>query len=241
MYEEHPIFESPDPEDQSIWRYMDFTKLLAIFENQSLFFTRSDKFRDSYEGSYPIYNKVNRPLVYSHIPQDDLKAVLKEQERSNASMRKFVFINCWHLNDFESAAMWELYLKTDEGISIKSNFKRLKESIIDTESKVHIGKVNYVDYEDYWMPEGNALFPYLHKRKSFEHEKELRAIILKLPMIEDIDFGINIKIDIETLIEGIYIAPTAPKWFAELVESVVKRYGFNFQVTQSNLYNDPVF
>ena len=34
-------------------------------------------------------------------------------------------INCWHLNDHESAAMWKLYLKSNEGIVIQSTFTNL--------------------------------------------------------------------------------------------------------------------
>ena len=30
-------------------------------------------------------------------------------------------------------------------------------------------------------PEGNTFYPYLHKRKGFEHEKEIRAIVQEIP------------------------------------------------------------
>lgn len=51
----------------------------------------------------------------------------------------------------------------------------------------------------------------------------------------------QIKVDIETLIEKIHIAPNAPKWFTELVDNVIKRYGYKFEIIQSQLNNDPLF
>jgi hypothetical protein len=43
--------------------------------------------------------------------------------------------------------------------------------------KVSVGKVKYLDYEHEMFPDGNTLMPFLHKRLSFEHEHELRAVV----------------------------------------------------------------
>ena len=48
-----------------------------------------------------------------------------------------------------------------------------------------IGRVSYVDYNTTIIPEGNAFFAYLHKRQSFEHEREVRAIIFEIPSTDD--------------------------------------------------------
>jgi len=37
------------------------------------------------------------------------------------------------------------------------------------EHDVMIGIVKYIDYQRETIPEDNALWPFLHKRKSFEH------------------------------------------------------------------------
>ena len=57
MYKEHNSFESID-DNKKIWRYMDFTKFIDILENEALFFTRSDRFEDKFEGTLPIANEV---------------------------------------------------------------------------------------------------------------------------------------------------------------------------------------
>lgn len=147
--------------------------------------------------------------------------------------------------------MWKLYLKSDEGVAIQSTFPRLKQSIIDGE-KVFIGQVKYLDYNsDLIDNPSNYLEAFVHKRKSFEHEKEIRAVVFKGPWtpngeqfdfkIETIQHGLHIKVDIECLIEKIFIAPGAPKWLADLVKAVVKQYGYSFEVVQSDLSSSPMF
>jgi hypothetical protein len=151
------------------------------------------------------------------------------------------------MNQHESAAMWKLYLKSDEGIAIQSTYGKLKRSLID-EEQIHIGVVKYIDYEKEWVDAGNLYSPFVHKRKSFEHEQEVRALVTKWPTDEPSDFskdtincGLKIKTDIETLVEQIYVAPSAPNWFAELVKAVVTRYGYDFEIVHSRLDEKPLF
>jgi hypothetical protein len=58
---------------------------------------------------------------------------------------------------------------------------RLKTSFNEYESNVFIGKVRYIDYQstDFsnFIDENNPINRFLHKRKSFEHERELRAVV----------------------------------------------------------------
>jgi hypothetical protein len=46
---------------------------------------------------------------------------------------------------------------------------------------------------------------------------------------------------LETLIERIYLAPDAPRWFAAIVRSVVTKYELDFPVDQSHLGEDPLW
>jgi hypothetical protein len=152
------------------------------------------------------------------------------------------------MNDHESVAMWKLYLKSDEGIVIQSTYRRLKDAIIDDEM-FFLGTVKYIDYESEWIDAGNLLSPFVHKRKSFEHEREVRAVITKWPTgetgfdfaQETIEYGLKLRLDLERLIENIYVAPSAPNWFSGLVSAVVQRYGYSFSVVHSRLNEQPVF
>jgi hypothetical protein len=141
--------------------------------------------------------------------------------------------------------MWELYLKSDEGVAVQSTYRKLRDSFIDDE-KVYVGVVRYIDYEKEWIDAGNLFGPYVHKRKSFEHEREVRALVAQWPKRfdaeqETIGHGVKIRVDIERLMERIYVAPTAPSWFAELIQAVIQRYGYGFEVAQSQLNVEPVY
>jgi hypothetical protein len=254
MYKEHPVFIQPDNEDIKVWRYMDFTKFVSLIDTRRLFFTRADKFEDPFEGSWPKINVDARKEALPELKSKDRDEYLKMMESSekyNKEWRRFNAVNCWHANEHESAAMWKLYLKSDEGIAIQSTYRLLKKSIIDDET-VYIGKVKYIDYETEYIDARNLLSPFVHKRKSFEHEKEIRGVVLKWPQPNDgalnleqsqdtIHAGIPIKVDLETLVQKIYVSPNAPNWLADLVIGAVKKYGYEFEVIHSKMNSSPLF
>ncbi len=150
------------------------------------------------------------------------------------------------MNDYESAAMWKLYLKSNEGIAIQSTYSRLSACFEETEIPVFIGKVNYVDYDNHFINLDNLLLPYVHKRKSFEHERELRCLVWQNERSEDAKFsldtgGVKINIDLEKLVENIYISPNSPSWFTILIEDIVKKYNLKLPIINSRLSQLPLF
>ncbi|MGE6365186.1 hypothetical protein ACQKD9_15530 [Bacillus paramycoides] len=241
MFEPHICFNTPS-DDIKIWRYMDFTKFMNLLDTQSLFFVRSDKFDDPFEGLYPRANKgwwtVGNEGEYDY---------RKHMELINAWHRKHTTINCWHMNNYESAAMWDLYLKNGDGIAIQSTVLNFKNSLNVTDKVVYLGEVNYIDYYDQLIPSENIYAPYTYKRKSFEHEREIRAVytvpnkyeepgVINVHEDSPVQFGTPIECSIETLIENIYVSPNSPKWFEELVRSVCKKYGLEKEIIKSKLY-----
>jgi hypothetical protein len=149
------------------------------------------------------------------------------------------------MNNYESAAMWKLYTRTNEAVAFQSTYRRLRDCM---PGDVLIGEVQYIDYETDTIPETNLLYPFLYKRKSFAHEREIRAIIFEVSHNEKgIDFVANtvegkyVPVDLDMLIERIYVAPTAPKWFMELVRSVAERYALHKEVVHSSLDSEPLF
>lgn len=235
MYEDHPDLKKPDNPETKIWHYMDFTKFVSLLDRQALFFARYDKFSDPFEGTYSKRS--------FHENREFFLAFYKHY----TAWRNYVIFNCWHINDHESAAMWELYLRGNLGITIQSSVKRLMESFeIDLENTTSIGKVEYIDYESQAIPLGNAFFPFMHKRKDYEHERELRAVTIKrFPSSEDNKIivpkqfleigGDYIPILLDVLIERVLISPNAPRWFTELVESIKNKYGINMEIVSSKL------
>jgi hypothetical protein len=52
MIESHGAL-TPPPDDAVLWRYMDFTKLVAMLEDNALFFGQAKGMGDKYEGVFP--------------------------------------------------------------------------------------------------------------------------------------------------------------------------------------------
>lgn len=101
--------------------------------------------------------------------------------------------------------------------------------------------MQYVDYQRVVIPEGNTFWPFVHKRRSFEHERELRAITAHL-RAGPRPPNIRISVDLGKLIENVFVAPTCPHWFAELVGNLLVRYGLPHLVPQrSSLDDQPLF
>jgi hypothetical protein len=53
--------------------------------------------------------------------------------------------------------------------------------------------------------------------------------------------GIYVPVVLGTLIESVYVAPTAAAWFAELVESLMRRFDRNEPVVRSTLLDEPTY
>lgn len=271
MSEQEPTFWSPTiPHDnKQIWRYRDFTQFLSLLEHKSLWFSRSNLFDDPFEGSFTRANVETRELRYSEV--DISQDVLETFSLIPKKFRQCSYLNCWHMNDHESAAMWDMYLTADKGIAIRSTVGRFRNAINEPENDaiieddsdkedkqeqtriMKIGKVRYIDYSSEFMPENNTFAPLYHKHESYEHEKEFRAgfsrfgdmLDLKDGVSAESDFttasGRNVNVDIDKLIQSVRIAPSAPEWFSELVESVVERYDVDIDIEKSDLDEDPVF
>jgi hypothetical protein len=79
----------------------------------------------------------------------------------------------------------------------------------------------------------------------FEHERELRAVSCDVPSATTGNYappecGEWRSVDLDALIDVVYIAPNAPRWFAELVENVSKKYDLQKPVKHSSLDAEPL-
>ena len=50
--------------------------------------------------------------------------------------------------------------------------------------------------------------------------------------------GLKISVDIDKLIENIYIHPKSENWYKNLVIQLVKQLGFDFNIEKSDLESD---
>lgn len=242
-YSSHPAVETPEPDTSRTWRYMDFTKFVSLLDQSALYFPRLTSLSDPLEGflTKPTVERFRTPPAEAG---EEERAVHESVGSRNLYAirwaRQLLFVSSWHLNQHESTAMWRLYLKSDEGIAVQSTVGRMKEAFAPEPDGVYIGRVRYVDYETEEVPWNNALYLALHKRMSFAHEQEVRALVLDSPTRAEAP-GALIRVDLGTLVERVYVAPQTPPWFYELVDRVGKRYGLDARVMHSGLDEGPLY
>lgn len=250
-----------------IWRYMDFTKFVSLLEKKKLFFAQQSELEDKYEGRVPekrlneLISRARDLANREHLDQfakDHFKAATECIERTYSLMddiRYSMYVCSWYQNDYESHAMWKLYLNSNEGIAIQSTYEKLFESFSGKEAIV-FGSVQYVDYDSSEPINTDSLLRHSFiKRPYFEYEKELRVAytplnqgIVNQPLSGVIDFiknnstdmGLYIQADINKLIENIYVAPGAPAWFNDLAESIIEKYDYKLNVIKSSLDKSPM-
>ncbi len=219
-YKRSEYFTKPRLHGKDIlWRYMHIDKLLAMLKDKSLYFPNIYSFNDEYEGTLPRLTRIevnNRSLLDDNTPinHKDVINTRKDiiKEYPNETSRKeifslytfedllkvfsnyFMFCNCWFLRDEESHSMWAEYGdKSPRAIAIQTTVKHLKGCMKNTRFKIHIGKINYRDYDEDIIEEYKGfesidlttpdnvlkLFyaPIMYKRSMFKDEREVRAII----------------------------------------------------------------
>jgi len=236
-YAKHDTFQFPADPNAKIWRYMDFTKVVSILENNALYFPRFDHLEDPFECSIPV-------ATWNRFANTNLPFFSFMKNHS-----QLLYANCWHCNEYESAAMWRLYLKSDEGIAIQSTAIRFAESFRKYPDDIFIGTVSYIDYDTQEIDSNNTFAYAMHKRMSFQHENEIRAVTVcweegSAPGKRAMSFtpgpiGLSIPVILDQLVEAVYVAPTAQTWLVELVQAIMNRYGQKAPVIHSSLADKP--
>lgn len=228
------------PEDDSIiWRYLDLAKFVSFLKDKSLFMTRADHFDDKFEGAVcSLKDKdaydAQSEAYYSQLFEGKVssKDFVEGLHKGGVLFRKNSFINCWCESAHESMAMWQLYSGgfVPKGVAIKSTVGRLRKSI---GKEVEIGRIKYVNYDETWSNVNEALW---RKRLSFEYEREVRIRIIT-------DGGLSqtppecrlLPVDLNILIDSVYISPMAEEWFKDVVEDIMKKYEISKDVHHSRL------
>jgi len=253
-YTDHHVLQQPLDMNGKVWRYLDLPKFISLLHSKSLFFSLPSSFNDPYEG------RSAKKYV------DELKEKYKDTSLYKISLLNLnisTFVNCWHYNNYESEAMWKVFSDSKNSISIQSNYHKLINCIPEKieGSKIYAGLIRYIDYysEDQIINEPLDLFCY--KRKAYEHDHEIRLIFdkkqnfpnipiseineaIKLGKITSNDLpkrNYSIEINLENLIENIYVSPNSDKWFDEIVRSIIKQYGFYFNLIRSEIDKSPKY
>jgi len=250
-FEAHPYCVTPQSEDAPLWRYMDFAKFVWTLEHNALYLCRLDGLEDTFEGCLPesIVPSVVAANEEWYDPTKNFDQTLPA--RIVDMTRNVTFVNCWHMNAHESAAMWKLYGGALNGIAIRSTYARLKASFGGYPGRVNIGVVRYIDFRSEFANPYSAVALATPKRKSFEHEREIRVLAGPDPTDPGVDReklerglrtvnSLIVAVNLSKLIASVHVAPSAPAWFGDLIAAVMRRYGRDEEVIHSDLYSRPM-
>lgn len=255
---ENNIFLKPPNKNTKIWRYISLSKFIHMVDTKELFLSRVSKLNDPHEGTYTKLSKILWEKFCSSniIPGEATKAI----QNFARKISDYTYVNCWYMDDEDSEAMWRLYCGDNEGVAIQTKYNKLEQFSI--ESDLHISMIRYIDYEkeffglneDKKFRQGSIPFnffdPFIHKRKSFSYEHEVRLIKQD---IEDIASkfenntellppdGISINFNLEDFVEKIYIHPYANDWFFDVVNSIINRYIPKMKAEWSPIKKEPFF
>jgi hypothetical protein len=231
------------PKDNSLlWRYMSLDKFINMISTRQLFFSRLDKFPDQLEGTMPIKNKAKIAADIKELPFTSHSEAIQYSDREEIlvnSYRGFTLANCWSKYDAESLALWKIYLDGAKyGIAIQTSYDKLKKYVPSQTKDILFGEVEYVDELDSIQQQTISL----RKIPPYAFENEVRAVIFNQFSEEGprkgfpkYKYGLSVHVDIENLIEYIYMPPLSPKWYEETVSDVIQKYGYNFSLVPSEI------
>lgn len=236
-YFKHPACSIPERLETKIWRYMDFPKFVSLLEEQSLFFSKLSLFDDPYEGYLPRLTKEQ----FLKIP-DNTADKSKAQQIVNTNLalrdnftRECLLVSCWHMSEYENIAMWKSYSIIGKGVAVQSTLKCLMKAFEGVDDLVNIGSVKYIDYYDDKIKWQNTFHSALCKRKQFDHEKEVRVLVVSPEGTP----GKLIPVDLNILIEKVFVSPKIEHWILELIKKLLVRYGLSKEVVCSDLDRPP--
>lgn len=255
-YELFSSTDYPISRETELWRYLTFEKFVSLLDKSALYHARLDCLGDPFEGSvtkpYARLRAAGAPVGYLYFPE--------HEGTNNVRLMLCSFVSCWHASSFESAAMWKLYSRDDAGVAIVSTPGHLVEAVdLGAYHDGMLGPVEYLDFEthDMKLPFGKTARPGFLKRKSFEHEKEVRAMVRfeKYPdnandifspewvksLAEELPRGVNLSADLRQLIKRIHVSPSAAGWFLDLVKTASARVGMGDLVQRSDMLGEPVY
>jgi hypothetical protein len=214
---------------------------VAFDAHASIFRKLVHRFELSHRQAAEYRNKQGYPLTSAERETfqaglEDLRATLPTLL---AAIVKTIMVNCWHASESESEAMWRLYAENGKAVAVETTLDALRESIQKRESSsvVYIYRVKYLDFFDSGLQprdcvvEGH-LAPLL-KRISYQHEREVRAFIVKVAPNPragaDVAFWkpepISLAIDVEALVKAIHISPYAGEPFPRSVARICEAFG----------------
>jgi hypothetical protein len=145
----------------------------------------------------------------------------------------------------ESDAMWKLYGGAEASVVIQTTYQKLRDAL---PGSIDLGEIKYIDYQNGLFGSNGTFERVWHKRKAYEHEREVRALIWK-PAMEhtgQVKFitkgeGMLVEVDVNDLVTSVRVCPHSSIALQNKVQSMIRERGFSFDVSPSDLMAAPTF
>jgi hypothetical protein len=224
---------------------MDVLQFGSMLATSSIWFVHVPELEDQFEGSYPIPTAerlriVNRTTTRGEMPPKIFEEYSKElAPRTEGYLRDSAYVNCWYSGRYESAALWQWAARKGASVAIRTTVRKLIESLQWPES-IFIGEVSYINYNKH-DPAGDPLSICFCKRRSYEHEREVRLLIDRTTSAARPKEGMSISVQLKDLVERVIVEPLAEDWVIDAVRSLVRVYGLDVPVERSQLDTPPLY
>lgn len=252
-------YEVLPPPDTPVWRYVSLAKLLAMLQSRALFLSRADLFDDHFEGAFSEGSL-----------RDFERDWGAEYPENLVTFTRWIpcrsFVSCWCASDVESVALWQVYARSEGALAVRSTVGALQSLFPeaatregDTLVNQAVRSVQYIDYRTEHPFLNDFMGPLCYKRRAFSYEQEIRVIRQELPSVPRPSSdrpdgraiklgpppehgGINIPVDLATLIKAVYLAPSSPAWLLDVVGEIMRRFDLGgVPCRQSSLDELPEF
>ncbi len=208
MFDTHSAHKKPKNSLQKLWRYLSYGRLIQAIEEESIYFSHISEMPDRWEGLLTIRT---REMFF----KSELRKYSGNVEAANGSVSQYeefrndFYINCWHMNDQESYLMWKVYGNRE--CAIQTNYERLFAAFAPSPAKIEGCVVEYIDYERDGFGIGNTYTQISFKDIPYRDEREYRLLFWKVSpeniKLNPEEKGIKIQVDINMLIDNIYLNP----------------------------------
>lgn len=234
--------------DTPIYKYIPFKYLKLMIQNSNLYFGKVSSWEDVYENWF-----LKEQMVLPTGEKGSAKELIPG-----------VFGQSWTLQE-ESDAMWRIYSKLDRtqhdylddtAVRIKTTARKIYNVIYANDEDFYtsyIGAVKYLSQNDFLNMQ-DSLSPlnpldlsevfvksYFLKRTPFEHEREVRPILIYSPKHENFGKdGVSFDIDFDNLIDEMVTDPRlTPDEYRTVRGQLIGLGAKSDKVRNSELYNIP--
>ncbi|NTV45526.1 MAG: hypothetical protein HGB11_03155 [Chlorobiales bacterium] len=229
--------------DEIVSRYMDLSKFMSLLEDKGLFFCQVAKLEDEFEGTpepldVPLFKRMHCGIY----PPEVVERKIQEYKTVVNERREDTFVCCWYRGEAESEKMWREYGKCPESVCIHSTKSKLKRYTNPTWA----GNVIYDDrfFEGVLNIGARPLEPFFYKKEKYRDENEYRLLISYLGIDSErrsmhmTNRGLimnDFQTDLNNWIDSVIISPFADPSFKPSIEKLMKTYGINKPVWNSEL------